>query len=88
MPLSEAEVVKNHNDMSSAHFTSGSFYMSNVNVNFHGGSKHNVEFRNNRKSDVIGEGSRKYLLPKRVSPGGPDGHHHFKIVDNTVSKRT
>ncbi|KAF7803352.1 hypothetical protein G2W53_042463 [Senna tora] len=92
---SESRMVRNE-DPSSTHFASaGSLFLISSSPTL----KHNLMHRrvsaNNKGSYTTTIGGFRYgninaktneYRPLRVSPGGPDGHHHFKNIN--VSKRT
>lgn len=87
--MSETRVLEDNNP-SPTHFLSGSLFFSTVKQHINGGFEHR-RLSANKVSYSIGfrDGdyakTRKYK-PQRVSPGGPDGHHHFKNIN--VGKMT
>lgn len=96
--VSESRPVLNR-DPFSFHFPSNFLFRKTVKHYFYPGSKErslakihkrlntsakvsfSIEFRNNATR------SGQYYQPRRVSPGGPDGHHHFKVTDSGGHER-
>ncbi|KAJ1376065.1 hypothetical protein SESBI_50336 [Sesbania bispinosa] len=87
--VSESRPLRNH-DQFPSHFPSSSFFLSTVKHYLYPGSEgrslsetdkvlgtsakvsFSIGFRNSNST------SNHYYQPRRVSPGGPDAHHHFK----------
>ncbi|KAK7319786.1 hypothetical protein RJT34_04511 [Clitoria ternatea] len=89
--LSEARKLRNHDPFSSQ-FRHSSLFFSTIKHYLHPGSEgrslaetrgkildksvkipYSIGFRNSNAT------RRQYYQPHRVSPGGPDAHHHFKM---------
>ncbi|KAK7400655.1 hypothetical protein VNO78_11894 [Psophocarpus tetragonolobus] len=95
--LSETRPLRNHDPFSS-HFPPNSLFLSTIKHYFYPGSddrnvakresktlgksvkvSYSIGFRNSNATR-----SQNYR-PTRVSPGGPDAHHHFKTVNNKLN---
>ncbi|KAG5113285.1 hypothetical protein JHK82_036554 [Glycine max] len=85
--LSETRPLRNHDPFSS-HSHPSSLFFSSIKHYIYPGSEgsslakksvkvsYSIGFRN---SNATGS---HYYRPNRVSPGGPDAHHHFKTILN------
>ncbi|CAJ1939234.1 unnamed protein product [Sphenostylis stenocarpa] len=85
--MSETRPLRNHDPFSS-YFPPRSIFLSTIkhlNPDSEGRSlamksvkvSYSIGFRNSNAT------RSPYYRPNRVSPGGPDAHHHFKIGNNT-----
>ncbi|KAG4959839.1 hypothetical protein JHK87_036472 [Glycine soja] len=86
----ETRPLRNHDPFSS-HSPPSSLFFSSIKHYIYPGSEgsslakksvkvsYSIGFRN---SNATGS---HYYRPNRVSPGGPDAHHHFKTVNNTLN---
>ncbi|KAL9325277.1 hypothetical protein ACSQ67_005922 [Phaseolus vulgaris] len=88
--MSEARPLRTHHPLSS-YFPSSSIFLSSIKHYLYPGSEgRSLAMKSVKVSYSIGfrnsnAGRSPNYRPNRVSPGGPDAHHHFKPGGNTLN---